>query len=185
MAKQQLYYAALLILLLPILACNAPFLTPPPTIQPAPTFAPIRVEPLRDGSPTPTKTTAEQSTNNPSATFTPRTTTAITPTAVETTTAPPTETATATIVTEGPLSFTYRVDWRLNPNNGGQAFASVTITAIGGGGNYQYFRDEQPVSGPVFEYLWGSCAGNPGSFRVTSADGQTVKSDYFEHPPCP
>ena len=175
-----------LILFLATLACNAPLLAPQPTLAPPPTFAPIRVEPVSTGDGSsgniaPTVTTTGEQTVLP--TFTPQG--GNTAGVDHPPTAESSPTATATTVTSGPLSFTYHVDWRLNPTDGGQAIATVTITAVGGDGGYQYFRDEQPVNGPVFEYIWGSCAGNPGSFRVTSADGQTNKIDYFEHPPCP
>jgi hypothetical protein len=87
--------------------------------------------------------------------------------------------------TQGPLSFSYHIEWRLKDASAKQAIATVNITAQGGGGGYTYFRDEIPVDGPVFEYTWSTCAGNPGSFRVTSVDGQTLKKDYFSNPPCP
>jgi hypothetical protein len=41
------------------------------------------------------------------------------------------------------------------------------------------------VDGPVFEYEWSTCRGNPGSLRVDSSDGQSVLKNYFENPPCP
>ena len=175
-----------LITLLATLACNAPLLTPPATLAPPPTFAPIRVEPAstaenENGESDPTAATEEGTNLLP--TFTPRG--VATADSQATPTSENTATPTATAVSSGPLSFTYHVAWRLNPIDGGEAIATVTITAVGGDGGYQYFRDEQPVTGPVFEYKWGSCAGNPGSFRVTAADGQSLKIDYFEHPPCP
>jgi hypothetical protein len=86
---------------------------------------------------------------------------------------------------QGPLSFSYHIEWRLQDASAKQAIATVTINAQGGGGGYTYFRDEIQVDGPVFEYTWATCAGNPGSFRVTAADGQTLKMDYFSNPPCP
>jgi hypothetical protein len=86
---------------------------------------------------------------------------------------------------QGPLDFTYTIQWSLNPDNPGTATAQVTITAVGGGGGYVFYHDELVQPGPTFSYQWASCTANPGSFRVTSADGQSVKKDYFESSPCP
>ena len=85
----------------------------------------------------------------------------------------------------GPLSFTYQISWRLKDASGTQAIATVTIEAKGGSGAYIYYRDDLRADGPVFEYEWAACSGNPGSLRVDSTDGQTARIDYFENPPCP
>jgi len=85
----------------------------------------------------------------------------------------------------GPLSFTYQISWRLKDASAKQAIATVTIDAKGGSGVYTYFRDDLPVDGPIFEYEWATCSGNPGSLRVDSTDGQTARTEYFENPPCP
>ncbi|UCG22694.1 MAG: hypothetical protein JSW55_10960 [Chloroflexota bacterium] len=85
----------------------------------------------------------------------------------------------------GPLSFTYEISGRLKDASATQAIATVTIDAKGGSGEYTYFRDDLPVDGPVFEYEWATCSGNPGSLRVDSSDGQTARTEYFENPPCP
>jgi len=85
----------------------------------------------------------------------------------------------------GPLTFTYRISWRLRDAAAKIAIATVTFDVKGGSGVYSYFRDDLPVDGPVFEYEWATCSGNPGSLRVDSSDGQTSRVDYFEHPPCP
>ncbi len=86
---------------------------------------------------------------------------------------------------QGQLEFDYRIEWRFKDASAQESVATVTISARGGGGGYIYFRDEIEVNGPVFEYQWRSCSGNPGSLRVTAADGQTKKINYFESPPCP
>lgn len=86
---------------------------------------------------------------------------------------------------QGPLTFSYHIEWRLKDASAKQAIATVTIDAQGGGGGFTYYRDELQVDGPIFEYNWSTCAGNPGSLRVTSADGQSLKVDYFSNPPCP
>lgn len=102
----------------------------------------------------------------------------------------PTEAATATpsptaTSDSSPLSFTYTIHWELASSDPGKAIATVSINATGGGWVYQYFRDDLPVAGPVFQYDWAACHANPGSLRVDSADGQTARVNYFETPPCP
>lgn len=87
--------------------------------------------------------------------------------------------------TGGPLTFTYNITWRLKDAAARQAIATVTINARGGSGEYTYYRDDLSVDGPVFEYEWATCSGNPGSLRVDSSDGQTARQDYFQNPPCP
>lgn len=137
------------------------------TQTPLPTFTPIQ-PPTLAATLTPSKTpTRRPSTNSGgSSTSTPK----------------PTGTSDETA---GPLTFDYHIEWRLKDASTKESIATVTITARGGGGGYTYYRDELPVEGPIFEYVWASCRGNPGSFRVTSADGQTLKVDYFANPPCP
>jgi hypothetical protein len=66
-----------------------------------------------------------------------------------------------------------------------ESIATVTITAAGGGGGYIYLWDEIEQDGPIFEYFWRSCMGDPHSITVTSADGQSVTVNYYENPPCP
>jgi hypothetical protein len=141
-------------------AATDPGLEPSPTGGPLPTFTPIQVTPP------------------PGAT--------IIQTPVSTVTVISTSAATATAEGEpGPLTFAYAIVWEVAANNPGIAIATVTIQAAGGGGGYQYFRDDLPVSGPVFQYQWATCRANPGSLRVDSADGQTARVNYFETPPCP
>ena len=84
----------------------------------------------------------------------------------------------------GPLEFQYHISWRFKDDTYQQSIATVTITAKGGGGEYVYYRDGLVVDGPVFEYEWVSCRGNPGTFRVESADGQFKESSYFGEPLC-
>lgn len=129
--------------------------------QVAPTFTPIE-PPTLAPSLTPSATPSRR------PTFTPR----------------PGATAT-TAEAGGPLTFTYNITWRLKDAAAKLAIATVTINARGGGGDYTYYRDDLPVDGPVFEYEWATCRGNPGSLRVDSGDGQTRRIEYFENPPCP
>ncbi len=91
-------------------------------------------------------------------------------------------TPTPGIAPGGPLALSYAIAWRVEDS---QAIATVHLTASGGDGVYTYFHDEQVTAGPVFEYRWATCNANPGSFRVNSGDGQTVRVNYYETPPCP
>jgi hypothetical protein len=109
-----------------------------------------------------------------------------TPSRRPTSTPRPDVTASATAADAGgPLSFTYSISWRLKDESATTAIATVTIDAKGGSGVYTYYRDDLEVDGPVFEYEWATCSGNPGSLRVDSTDGQTARVEYFENPPCP
>lgn len=180
------------------LACNAPIgdetPSPPPPATPAETNPPTQIIPDSATAESPTTetnpTTQPETTTTALPTFTPiQPTTPANATATET--AEPTETVRATIRTtptesanSGPLSFTYSIVWEVS-SNPAFAIATVTINATGGGGGYQYFRDDLPVDGPVFQYQWATCRANPGSLRVDSADGQSVRTNYFETPPCP
>lgn len=182
----------ILILLLVGLACNLPagdtedVPTPPsgtrpPTTTPVETAvgpSPTVTSPGSEQTPLPTFTRIQPTL---AATVTPRATT----TRLATATVGPTPTPTEDPGTGEPLSFTYTINWRLDTANPFVAIASVVISAQGGGGQYRYFRDDLPVDGPAFEYPWAACTANPGSLRVDSADGQSVKVDYFEQPPCP
>jgi hypothetical protein len=85
----------------------------------------------------------------------------------------------------GPLTFTFEIYWSAHPTDPMESIATVTVYASGGGGGYEYYLGGDPVDGPVFEYPWRNCMGNPQSLTVTSADGQSVTQDYFENPPCP
>ena len=85
----------------------------------------------------------------------------------------------------GPLELEYEISWELNSADTAFALATVTLNATGGDGEYTFFRDDIPTGGSQFVYRWGSCKTNPGSFRVDSGDGQSVKLDYYEESPCP
>lgn len=108
----------------------------------------------------------------------------VTPSRRPTSTPRPGVTAT-TAEAGGPLTFTYHIVWRLKDASAKLAIATVTFNVKGGSGDYTYFRDDLPVDGPVFEYEWATCRGNPGSLRVDSSDGQTSRVEYFQNPPCP
>ena len=82
------------------------------------------------------------------------------------------------------LQLEYSISWRLNENDTNFSFATVQLTATGGDEPYTFYRDGVPSSGPSFSYRWGSCVENPGSFRVDSADGQTLTVEYLETTPC-
>lgn len=198
-----------LLLLGAAIACNAPFRD----VEPSPTdLATIEREPgevTREGEipgAIPESTAASPATvpailRTPEATVTGVNTAqtpgleiptlAATMTPSRTSTRSPTSTATGEgtgeppATTTGTLSFSYVIDWRLNPSNPMESIATVTIYASGGGGGYEYYSDDLPVDGPVFEFTWVSCKARPGSLRVDSADGQSVRENYYETPPCP
>ena len=86
---------------------------------------------------------------------------------------------------DGPLTFHFYIEWRPHPTDPMESIATVTIQPSGGGGGYSYYMGGVPVDGPIFEYTWRNCYGNPQSLTVTSADGQSMTQDYFENPPCP
>jgi hypothetical protein len=187
-----------------VLACNAPLaedeaITETPTATPestepaastaeatlaSPQTVPASLETEEAGEqtsePVPTFTPIQQPTL--AATLTPSSTPRPTATARPGGTARPTSTPPDA---GGPLSFTYNISWRLKDASATQAVATVTIDAKGGSGVYFYYRDDLRVAGPVFEYEWATCSGNPGSLRVDSTDGQTARTEYFENPPCP
>jgi hypothetical protein len=85
----------------------------------------------------------------------------------------------------GPLTFHFEIAWRLHPTDPIESIATVTIYAEGGGGGYRYYMALEEMEGPVFEYTWRNCMGNPQSLTVTSADGQSATVNYYENPPCP
>lgn len=154
---------------------------PPPTLDPDQTML---APPTALATPTAAEPEATAIQLTPRPTFTPRSGTLPTRGPASAATVGPIA-ATATIVNTGPLRFSYTINWRIDPNDSSKSIATVSFSPLGGGGGYQYFRDELPVAGPIFEYFWTTCAANPGSLRVSSADGQSVKIDYFERSPCP
>ncbi len=173
------------------LACNAPQYLgaldatappPPPTMTPgdravAPTAAPIQT-PSAEVTRIPLPTfTPIRSTRTPLATVPPGADPA-TPAITET----PTITPTAT--TSGPLRFSYELTWQLDPNNSAQAIATVRFLVAGGTGDYRYFHDDLPVTGPEFTYRWMACQANPGSLRVDSGN-ESVRVNYYVVAPCP
>lgn len=181
----------LMIFLFVSLACNAPLslLDARPTLPPPPTAGVIigtTIPTTNNNEPVPTATLVNGNNGGSQSalpTFTPRPNNTGNNSAPAATVSAETATPTPAVNTGGPLNFNYTVSWRLDTNSG-EAIATVTIAPSGGDGNYSYFRDELPVNGPIFEYRWATCTGNPGSFRVTSGDGQSKKVDYFEQSPC-
>lgn len=174
--------------LLTILACNAPVrqatIPAPPTLitTPAATVT-LATEPSA-AAPTPTSnavlpTFTPVGTPNLNITLagsTPAPTVTLAGTPGETGTPPP---------SQGDLSFTYQITWSISEQNPYLAVAQVTMQAQGGNGQYTYYHDDIRQDGPAFMYQWATCRGNPGSLRVDSSDGQSVRVNYFETPPCP
>jgi hypothetical protein len=144
----------------PTATASAP-VSPSPTVTPSGTASP---------TPSPTVSVAPTFTPTPPPTLTP------------TRSGSPTPTVTRVY---GPLSFEVEIVWRIDPTDRRFAIASVTITAIGGDGNYTYYRDDIRQVGAEFEYVWRSCSPNPISFRVTSGDGQSARREFGQFAPCP
>jgi hypothetical protein len=195
-----------LLWLLVSLACNAPVgqepaVEPPPT--PSLTVTAVPSTPPADPSEAPatipillTAIMPEEPEATPALlpTFTPIAgpTLAATPTATTASAAPtspatprPGSSPTTPPAASGPLDFSYNISWQLTAGNPFVAVARVTIQATGGSGVYTYYHDDILQSGPTFEYNWAACRGNPGSLKVDSSDGQSVRKNYFENPPCP
>jgi len=190
-----------LLWLLVSLACNAP-VGRQPTVEPPPTpgltVTAVPIAPPADPSVAPATipilTTAivpEEPEATPALlpTFTPIAgpTLAATPTATtaSATTSPATPRPASSPTSAGPLDFSYSISWQLTASNPFMAVARVTIQATGGSGVYTYYHDDILQSGATFQYNWAACQGNPGSLRVDSSDGQSVRKNYFETPPCP
>jgi hypothetical protein len=93
--------------------------------------------------------------------------------------------AAATAIVAGPLQFTYEIDWRFATDNPFLVIARVTLHAQGGNGIYTYYHDDIRQAGALFEFNWVACRPKPGSLRVDSSDGQSVRQDYYQDTPCP
>ena len=194
------------ILVLAALACNFQTVDPTEEAPPTSTSTSTRVDPANksvdDSTPGPTDTlpppetlpaNVEKGSPSPTATQEPLSTAvdvptlAITMTPTGTATRRPTATKSAVqppSTSTGPLAFEYTINWRLVDASSLDAIATVTITATGGGGGYKFFRDIDEVEA-TFEYIWATCRGNPTTFRVTSASGESVEQTVFFNPPCP
>lgn len=184
--------------LLATLACNAPL--GGATVPAPPTLVTLSATTLSPASPgTALATGAPLDTIAPGVlpTFTPITSggtppaepslqaTSLTPVVVTSSTTTPAPGTTTAPAPQGILSFTYTISWSISEQNPFIAVASVTMNAQGGDGVYTYYRDDLKQDGSVFSYQWATCRGNPGSLRVDSGDGQSVRYDYYETPPCP
>ena len=196
-----------IVLTLAALACN--FQTDTPTEEPLPTAtdastpevpgdgteSEVTAEPT-ETLPPPETLQANAATEEPSPTppVDPTSTAAdvptlaITLTSTGTSTPKPTSTRAAVQPppsnSTGPLTFEYLISWRLVDASAMQAIATVTIKATGGGGGYKYYRDIDEVES-TFEYIWATCRGNPVTFKVTSASGESIEQSLFFNPPCP
>jgi hypothetical protein len=195
-----------IILALAALACNFQTVDPaeeaPPTSASTSTRVDSANKSVDDSTPEPTDTlpppetlpaNVAKTSPSPTATQEPLSTAvdvptlAITRTPTGTATRRPTATRSAVQPPSNstePLAFEYTINWRLVDASSLDAIATVTITATGGGGGYKFFRDIDEVEA-TFEYVWATCRGNPTTFRVTSANGESVEQIVFFHPPCP
>ncbi len=83
-----------------------------------------------------------------------------------------------------PLSVNYVIESAgPDPANHTQWSANVLITASGGDGNYKYYHDGLPLSGPRVTIVYGACRNKPGSFWVEDGTGTRATLDYFLYAP--
>jgi hypothetical protein len=68
--------------------------------------------------------------------------------------------------------------------------AEIGVWAQGGDGIYTYYRDDldHHIGGPtegglVYQMSWRTCGGSPGTFVVTSGDGQEARETFWVEPP--
>lgn len=182
----------LILLLATTLACNAFSVAgeetlPPPPVRDETVFPPTDQPPTADSELLPTATertplptfTPIVTTRDPNATMPPGTTVTATGTVTATATITPTATS------AGPLSLSYTINWTVSDDDPAMSTAHVTLQAAGANGDYTYYHDDLVQPGPVFSFPWASCTNKPGSFRVDSSDGQSVRISYFERAPCP
>ena len=172
-----------------LMACNLPLSEPPAPLLPPTIGSPAQRQEIPSDLPQPTATPINLSIT-PEATSggVPIVTPSVTPISVLTST--PLVTPVAIVTADAtdallPLTLTYIIRWRLDETDKRFAWAAVTLMPQGGDGNYTLYRDGKPTKGAIFEYRWGSCKDNPGTFRVESGDGQSSEINYFEKAPCP
>ncbi len=172
--RSTLTILALIGLVASILACNAP---PPPTadLPPVETTDALFSSPLQETAP-PTETP-------PPATPTP---TIPPPTDTPTPTLTPTERPTPTAaVSTGPLDFPVPAaldSWRTLDN--GEQEATILLHISGGAPPYTIYHDQNLVTTtwdttPGIVFRAGGCSALVHSITVNSADGQSVKHDYW------
>jgi len=173
-----------------LLACNVPWQQQ--TIPPAPTLITPQGTPANIPSVTVPASTIPVLTVDVGSlpTFTPVATPLIPPTLAGLTPSATLPGGASTTTTPSPpvggdLSFTYTISWSLSEENPYISIATVTMMAQGGSGQYTYYHDDILQTGAVFTFEWASCRPNPGSLRVDSSDGQSVRVNYWENPPCP
>jgi hypothetical protein len=107
-----------------------------------------------------------------------------TPTLTPTNTPRPTRRALTPTPTTRPYLGPLSLDWVIesqgrNPANRNQWLVVVNLVARGGDGNYTYFHDGLPVSGPRVQIVDQNCRNKPGSFWVQDGTGQIVKKSYY------
>jgi|GEM_PF-7040568 len=115
----------------------------------------------------------------------------VTPTLTPTSTPRPTRRAPTPTATTQPYLGPLSLDWVIasqgrNPANPNQWLVVVNLVARGGDGNYTYFHDGLPISGPHVQIVDQVCRNKPGSFWAQDGTGQIVKKSYYLFAPdCP
>lgn len=187
-SRKHIYLLVVGLVFLVSLACNLPArrttIPPPPTLAPAPLTSPVPDAAATSTLPITGTSAGVLPTFTPIALpGTPLSESTISDIPLTLT---PLTTPTSTLpLPQGALSFTYTVEWSISEQNPFLAVALVTLTPQGGNGIYTYYHDDIRKDGPTFTYAWAVCRANPGSLRVDSGDGQTVRVNYYENPPCP
>ncbi len=80
----------------------------------------------------------------------------------------------------GPLDFNVTITRvRKDSDHPGQVIVTFQISATGGSGEYTYFCENSPLSGPTRDRPSSTSGAIVESYKVVSSDGQTVEKKFF------
>lgn len=161
----------------------------PPTSTTAAESATATPEPAEDtptsrpstDTPTPVKATNTPTRIPPTNTATPAPATN-TPTRRPATSTPRPPTATPRPSSPLTLSISLLENIALNDND---ARVKIRFNANGGTGIYTYLRDGFQVTGPEYQFDWGTCKGAPMTLKVVDSGGAEVSTPFYVDTPCP
>ena len=89
----------------------------------------------------------------------------------------------APLPSTGPLDFNVVIaSVRADPDQPNNVIVTFRVEATGGNGEYQYFCEGTPFSGPTRDRLSGRSGPIIEAYRVASGDGQSVEKKFFFHP---
>jgi hypothetical protein len=173
------------VLVLGLVACTAPAPTEPPTTEP-PTIEPVATPEVQ------TVVVTRMITPTPEPTFTPATPIVVTRVVIATDTpVPPTDTPRprprATPTSAGPLDFTHWLGgWSLISKAEDEYEYIIHIEVTGGSPPYVYHHDLETFDIPDIPGRARGCTPLVHTIQVDSADGQSVRRDYWYPAPwCP